>query len=304
MSEENKNTEEQQPEENIQGEIISSEEITVPETEEPETINYKPETEIMETHADHLHKAPGHGCKHYVFEFLMLFLAVFCGFLAENWREHYIEHKRAHEYARSMLDNLQKDTAELKDIISNGQIAVNNLDTFLILVNQADDILQVPTGKLYWYGLWGGYLRGFESNDATFQQMKGSGSLRYFNNAELEKKLGDYDQKVRSMTQLNEIDRNIFVETRKARSRIFSYRYNAIANTIVRQFSQGGPNLMLDSFIRSNPPLLTNDKVQLNEYIELCRSRNLRQQLNNAIVTRELATEIIELLKKEYHLVN
>ncbi|MBK9661472.1 MAG: hypothetical protein IPO68_16495 [Chitinophagaceae bacterium] len=28
---------------------------------------------------------------HYFWEFLMLFLAVFCGFLAENQREHYVK---------------------------------------------------------------------------------------------------------------------------------------------------------------------------------------------------------------------
>ena len=32
----------------------------------------------------------------------MLFLAVFCGFLAENQREQLVEKKRAKEYARSI----------------------------------------------------------------------------------------------------------------------------------------------------------------------------------------------------------
>jgi hypothetical protein len=31
---------------------------------------------------------------HYFWEFLMLFLAVFAGFLAENQREHIVEHQR------------------------------------------------------------------------------------------------------------------------------------------------------------------------------------------------------------------
>lgn len=48
----------------------------------------------METHGQHLHKAPSQGWKHYVFEFFMLFLAVFAGFLAENQREHFVEKKR------------------------------------------------------------------------------------------------------------------------------------------------------------------------------------------------------------------
>jgi hypothetical protein len=36
---------------------------------------------------------------HYLWEFLMLFLAVTLGFFVENQREHYIEKKRAKEYA-------------------------------------------------------------------------------------------------------------------------------------------------------------------------------------------------------------
>jgi hypothetical protein len=39
----------------------------------------------------------------YLWEFLMLFLAVFCGFLAENQREHNVETHRAREYAKGLL---------------------------------------------------------------------------------------------------------------------------------------------------------------------------------------------------------
>jgi len=35
---------------------------------------------------------------HYFWEFLMLFLAVFCGFLAEYKLEHIIEHQREEQY--------------------------------------------------------------------------------------------------------------------------------------------------------------------------------------------------------------
>ena len=44
----------------------------------------------MEVHA-HTHTARKKWT-HYFWEFIMLFLAVFCGFLAENQREHIIEH--------------------------------------------------------------------------------------------------------------------------------------------------------------------------------------------------------------------
>ena len=46
----------------------------------------------MEVHA-HTHTARKKWTN-YFWEFLMLFLAVFCGFLAENQREHMIEHRK------------------------------------------------------------------------------------------------------------------------------------------------------------------------------------------------------------------
>src|SRR4030095_5359539 len=64
----------------------------------------------MESHAHHIHKAPGHGWKHYFFEFLMLFLAVFAGFLAENQREHIVEHQREKKFARRLLSDLRQDS--------------------------------------------------------------------------------------------------------------------------------------------------------------------------------------------------
>jgi hypothetical protein len=45
----------------------------------------------MEVHA-HTH-TQRKKWSHYLWEFLMLFLAVFCGFLAENIREHGVEKK-------------------------------------------------------------------------------------------------------------------------------------------------------------------------------------------------------------------
>jgi hypothetical protein len=41
-----------------------------------DNITQKQQTENMETHAHHLHKAPGNKFRHFFFEFLILFLAV------------------------------------------------------------------------------------------------------------------------------------------------------------------------------------------------------------------------------------
>ena len=64
----------------------------------------------MEVHAHtHPSASSGHRKKwtHYFWEFLMLFLAVFCGFLAENQREHIIEHQRELQFMKSLLIDLK-----------------------------------------------------------------------------------------------------------------------------------------------------------------------------------------------------
>ena len=69
----------------------------------------------MEVHHHTHSEMPGHRKKwtHYFWEFLMLFLAVFCGFMAENFREHQIEHKREKQYMVSLIADLKNDTTNL-----------------------------------------------------------------------------------------------------------------------------------------------------------------------------------------------
>src|ERR1044071_643211 len=73
---------------------------------------------------------------HYLWEFLMLFLAVFCGFLAENQREHFIEHKREKEYIRSMLEDLRLDTVEFAVEDKDREAAIIMYDSLIALLKK------------------------------------------------------------------------------------------------------------------------------------------------------------------------
>jgi hypothetical protein len=74
----------------------------------------------MEVHA-HSH-TPRKKWTHYFWEFLMLFLAVFAGFLAENQREHYVEHLREKQFINSLINDVKVDTARLNRLIENRNI--------------------------------------------------------------------------------------------------------------------------------------------------------------------------------------
>src|SRR6185503_18682097 len=85
----------------------------------------------MEVHA-HTHTARKKWT-HYFWEFLMLFLAVFCGFMAENIREHKIEQHRAEEFAKSLMQDLQNDTAAITTEKKSALIYISIVDSLLQL---------------------------------------------------------------------------------------------------------------------------------------------------------------------------
>src|SRR5436190_22961016 len=113
-----------------------------------EPLNLKPLNDLnesndlndkMEVH-NHAHAAHGKKTwKEYFWEFLMLFLAVFCGFMAENIREHSIEKKRANELAQSMLEDLKKDTAALHTSITFSYKKLAACDSNLALLHRPRD---------------------------------------------------------------------------------------------------------------------------------------------------------------------
>ena len=253
----------------------------------------------MEVH--HHSHAEGKRLKHYLFEFFMLFLAVFCGFLAENFREHQVELKRAKEYASSMINDLSADTTELKEYIKYMNYAASNVDTLLDLLS-TNDPKNAPTGKLYYYGLFGGTPETFVPNDATIQQMKGSGSLRYFTNKLINEKVAQYDQLSRRMLTNDEHDLTIYTEVRKVRAQIFLFRYNNAANDVFQAYRKNNDWAPVDSFMATNPPVLKYDKTIFNQYAELVRSRFLRRKINTATALLEHATILLKDLKREYHL--
>src|SRR5687767_11380359 len=106
----------------------------------------------MEVHA-HTHIPHGRDKKwtHYFWEFVMLFLAVFCGFIAENEREHFIEHKREKQYIHSLSKDVEADIIRLKDLISARNIRGSRLDSLTFFLN-SDTAAQL-TNDIYFFAV-------------------------------------------------------------------------------------------------------------------------------------------------------
>jgi hypothetical protein len=148
--------------------------------------------------------------KEYITEFLMLFLAVSLGFLAENLRENFVEKEREHELAKSLYNELKADSTDLAKIIAFRLKKENYLN--YLYENYKGDIEQDSIQKTYQVALYIGVNANssiiFEPRNAIIHQLESSGMMRYFKEPELQADLHDIinaAEKVKMRTQ-REID--------------------------------------------------------------------------------------------------
>ena len=263
----------------------------------------------MEVH--HHPEVEKKGLKEYLLEGLMIFLAVMMGFFAESLREHINEQHQTDDYAVNLYNDLKADSAELKEYHIYFKFANANVDTLMDLLSK-NELRQIPSGKLYYFGLFGGAYRVFTPHDATMITLKSSGALRFFGDKTISRKLAVYDELCQNMKVAEEKDNGIYVETRKARAKIFDFRYNETANdlyhTVLKISTYGNTGrpphnytwASVDSFKKTNPPLLTYDKAGFNEYVEMVRSRFLNIKAASADTLYHHAKELLGLLRKKY----
>lgn len=263
----------------------------VPETEQPQTEN-------METHADHLHKAPGHGWRHYVFEFLMLFLAVFCGFLAEYQLEHVIEHQREKQYAQSLYDDLKIDTSILQRTYDEKGWIQAKFDSAknILAANDLDNNNEF----IYYIERYLTVNDVFTSQDVTYKQLSSSGNFRYFKNIALYKKIADY---YNLYLRYQSMDGTFGFADKNGLSELEAKLFNPADLT---SLDNKNANTFYDVYLR---PVRKFEKINQDPYLLklfFIKVANAEAKAAGAqsffIWLKEKAVEIMNDLRKEYHL--
>ena len=132
----------------------------------------------MEVHA-HSHTARKKWT-HYFWEFLMLFLAVFCGFLAEYQLEHIIERDREKKFIQTFIEDLRVDTTAINANLRFQKRKKNQLDSLTYLLREQK--IKGYENELYYLARIMVRTTRFQSSDRTITQLKYSGSLRLIRN--------------------------------------------------------------------------------------------------------------------------
>jgi hypothetical protein len=172
-------------------------------TNESDTGISNQETQNMEVHKHPHHVTHKKKWGEYLLEFIMLFLAVFLGFAAENLRERITEHNIEKEYIHSLVEDLKSDTLQsdiVLTLLNSRTVGVDSVITAL----SSSGIIENSNNA---YRLWSRNIGfpDFISNDRTIQQLKNSGGLRLIRNKAISDAIMKYDQVIRDFNGLSAV---------------------------------------------------------------------------------------------------
>lgn len=240
---------------------------------------------------------------HYFWEFLMLFLAVFCGFIAENQREHIVEGLSAKEFSKSLVKDLQNDTTAIHVQKKSAAIFLALTDSLFTLGKRKLNGRNAAEFSFYTRFMY--WTIPISWNRATFEQIKNSGSLRYFKNYRLLEKMMKFDALVKEIDSefsnhqtratllLALINQIIEPEYHHDLSRHFIWSLDTMSNETKERILS----------VELQPLETKREKIREMLNMIVVQQRNIRFGIDSRWQRAELlAIELISDLKKEYHL--
>ena len=222
----------------------------------------------------------------------MLFLAVFCGFLAEYQLEHKIENDREKQYIQNLLADLIADTTALAEDVDQLLAHQNRNDTMMRLLYATN--VKDYTKDLYYFGRRASRSVRVAIHDATIQQMRNSGGFRLIRKQKVSRAIIEYYNQLVFIGYLHDIERSETDEYRKMAVEVF---HPAVFNSIVTADNK---------IVRpeGNPALLTDDPRTLLRLAGMIGYiTNTKLGLSKAENSmKRSAADLIQLIKKEYRM--
>jgi hypothetical protein len=221
----------------------------------------------------------------------MMFLAVFCGFLAENFREHKVERAREKLYIKNLYKDLQADTVIFNNYIKTATITLAGIDTLEYLMKKPGRDKHLS--KIYFLArtttMW--YNSVFP-NMRTFEEMKQGGQLRLIHNNNVANSISFYYNKLNLViVQNNEISERITGYINEI-GNIFSAETHFQIHKEGKEPASSGLKLV------TNEPIAINRFPTIAQYVY----GYFKSQYDYAQENREKAVSLMKLIKEEYNL--
>lgn len=251
----------------------------------------------MEVHR-HAHNHGTQGGKkwtHYLWEFFMLFLAVFCGFLAEWQLERTIEHQREKQFIRSLAEDLKKDTLQVRLYRSFNQNLLKYCDSVQHCIRTTD--IFKNSNKLYDYSKELARFWRYYPTDRTIQQLKNAGNMRLIRKWDISNAITDYYSQTKFLTEL---DQQLNEQTIKYRGYLIEF----MDLTSYDKLNPAGSFMDSDIKTSGNPGFIINDikeaKMLYNQAFTLKIFLGAVESSSETLLAE--GGKLLALLQKEYHL--
>jgi len=266
--------------ENSKNKLDEISDRNIPKVESDKIIEEK-ETHVKNHHY-HTDRSSRKTIWNYLFDFLMLFLAVFCGFIADNWREQLSEHQREKEFIHSIVEDIKSDTLQSNKILGQLKGMSAGIDTVLIMLSSHEIIEN--SNKVYrlWSKNMG--LQVFVSNDRTIEQLKNSGELRLIRKKAVSDRIMQYDQTLKKY----------YVQS--------NLMYNALDN--ITYYSQLFDFINLNKDQSKQVPLTEQGKKLLNQSYGnlLLWNKGLLGLISWLEDVNKEGKKLVIFIQKEYHM--
>lgn len=226
----------------------------------------------------------------FIYEVFVVFIAVTLGFLADNYRESLADRKKERLYAGNLVRDLKRDTTILSELIISNQRKQILLDSFVMF--RYLDFNKAIHLKTFYRKAWGTemYLvRLFRSNQATLYQLKSTGELPLMRQEDITEEILEYDLSFQSMLEGEKYYVNHTEETWRIMYQLTPDLNRAIA---------------WDSDAYDPPRIVDAKKLDLFFNLSQDLSWTIRGYIGRLESQKELASDLIKLLKERYHLLD
>ena len=227
--------------------------------------------------------------KEYITEFIMLFLAVSLGFMAENIREHQIEKHREIAYLKNVHEDLKLDLINIDNVFNSNTIRLQAMDTLFNIINN-----NTITNEDVYYYIRNLALRAtFESSHVGLDQIKSAGGLRMVKNPEIISGIQEYERALDALDKLENVRERTLEQARFKMAVVFepsiSYEMLVGQGQGIMRFNR--PN-KADAILQNNKQAvkellnLVTFGLNSNKYlnINLEKLKKIGQKLDSAIV--------------------
>lgn len=285
------NENQSKPEENLP----DQKQPPLPPAQPTPTLTNQPQQKMEVHHHGHVHEKKK--WKEYVFQFVMLLLAIFLGFQAENFRERISEKHIERDYIESLLIDLEGDITVIDstDVLLSKQI--HGIDTIQTLLTYDLTKNDSTIFNCYYYSTYLQLSFPVNFNERTITQLLSSGAMRFLKENNTADRVTEYFNIIRTA----DIQKQLYIDNI---NKCIEAMYNVYDITYLRRKITDNDSLVFVNNDWTNIRFVTTDRGEIKKLTTRLEITKLLIHGYKVYLgtIKLMATYLMGFLREEYHI--